>query len=76
MKRLNCEEICIQKFSSFSAGRVHSVLVCLLGCLQKKNLGEPNLQYAASDRHHHTLRGHNLYYTIWILYAESVSSQQ
>ncbi len=29
----NCEEICIQKFSCFSAGRGHSVLACLLGCL-------------------------------------------
>ncbi len=39
----------------------------------KENLGEPNLQSAASDRHRHTLRGHNLNHTIWILYAESVS---
>ena len=38
--------------------------------------GEPGLQSAASDRHHHTPRGHNLDYTIWILYAESESSQQ
>ncbi len=36
MKRLNCEEICIQKFSCFSAGRGHSVLACLLGCLKRK----------------------------------------
>ena len=30
-------------------------------------------QSAASDRHSHTPGGHNLNYTIWILYAESVS---
>jgi hypothetical protein len=33
MNRLNCEEICIQKFSCFSAGRGHFLLACLLGCL-------------------------------------------
>ncbi len=33
MKRLDCEEICTQKLSCFSAGRGHSVLACLLGCL-------------------------------------------
>jgi len=42
----------------------------------KENPGEPGLQSAASDRHHHTPRGHNLNYTIWILYAELESSQQ
>ncbi len=31
--QLNCEEICIQKFSYFSAGRGHFVLACLMGCL-------------------------------------------
>ncbi len=31
--RLNCEEICIQKFSFFSTGRGHFVLACLVGCL-------------------------------------------
>ncbi len=30
---LNCEEICIQKFSCSSGGRVHFVLACLMGCL-------------------------------------------
>jgi hypothetical protein len=29
--RLNCEEICIQKFSCSSGGRGHSVLACLMG---------------------------------------------
>ncbi len=43
------------------------------GLPKKENLGGSILQSAASDRHHHTLRGHNLNYTIWILYAESVS---
>ncbi len=33
MNRLNCEGICTQKFSCFSAGRGHFVLACLLGCL-------------------------------------------
>ena len=32
-KRLNCEEICIQKFSCCSGERGHSVLVCLMGRL-------------------------------------------
>ncbi len=31
--RLNCEEICIQKFSCSSGGRGHIVLACLMGCL-------------------------------------------
>ncbi len=31
--RLNCEEICIRKFSCSSGGRGHSVLACLMGCL-------------------------------------------
>ena len=31
--RLNCEEICIQKFSCSSGGRGHFVLACLMGCL-------------------------------------------
>ena len=31
--RLNCEEICIQKFGCFSGGRGHFVLACLMGCL-------------------------------------------
>jgi hypothetical protein len=39
----------------------------------KENLKGSILQSEASDRHRHTLRGHNLNYTIWILYAESVS---
>ena len=30
-KRLNCEEICIQKFSCCSGERGHSVLACLMG---------------------------------------------
>jgi hypothetical protein len=38
----------------------------------KENLGGPSFQSAASDGHRHTPRGHNLNYTIWILYAESV----
>jgi hypothetical protein len=39
----------------------------------KENAGETNLQSTASDGHRHTPRGHNLNYTIWTLYAESVS---
>jgi len=35
--------------------------------------GEPGFKSAASDGHRHTPRGHNLNYTIWTLYAESVS---
>jgi hypothetical protein len=34
--------------------------------------GEPGFQSAASDGHRHTPRDHNLNYTIWTLYAESV----
>jgi hypothetical protein len=39
----------------------------------KENPGEPALQSAASDGQCHTPREHNLNYTIWPLYAESVS---
>jgi len=39
----------------------------------KENPGDTSLQSTASDGHRHTPRGHNLNYTIWILYAESVS---
>ena len=39
----------------------------------KENLGDTRLQSTASDGHCHTSRGHNLNYTIWTLYAESVS---
>ena len=35
-KRLNCERICIQKFSCCSGERGHFVLVCLMGRLQKQ----------------------------------------
>jgi hypothetical protein len=42
----------------------------------KENPGEPGFYSAASDGHRHTPRGHNLNYTIWTLYAESVSSHQ
>jgi hypothetical protein len=38
----------------------------------KENPGDTSLQSTASDGHRHTPRGHNLNYTIWILYAESV----
>jgi hypothetical protein len=41
----------------------------------KENPGEPSLQSPASDGHCHTTREHNLNYTIWTLYAESVSSR-
>jgi hypothetical protein len=39
----------------------------------KRKSGRTSHQSAASDRHRHNLRGHNLNYTIWKLYAESVS---
>jgi hypothetical protein len=39
----------------------------------KVNPGVPALQSPASDGPRHTPRGHNLNYTIWTLYAESVS---
>ncbi|MFN9906724.1 MAG: hypothetical protein ACK56F_11480, partial [bacterium] len=65
-----------QKFSCFSLrkGAYCAGLPARLPI--KENPGEPGLQSAASDRHHHTPRGHNLNYTIWILYAESESAQQ
>jgi hypothetical protein len=59
-----------------SASKSSAVSAGLPGGLSiKENLGGPNLQSAASDRHRHTLGGHNLNYTIWILYAESVSKE-
>jgi hypothetical protein len=68
-------ENCIRKFRCFSV-RVGACGTGLpAGLPIKENLGEPSLQSAASDGHRHTPRGHNLNYTIWTLYAESVSSQ-
>ncbi len=64
---------CIRKFSCFSV-RVGAWCTGLAAGLPiKENLGGPSLQSAASDGHRHTPRGHNLNYTIWTLYAESVS---
>jgi hypothetical protein len=71
-----CGENCIRKFSCYSV-RVGACCTGLpAGLSIKENPGEPGLQSAASDGHRHTPRGHNLNYTIWTLYAESVSSQQ
>ncbi len=39
----------------------------------KRNSWAAGPQSAASDGHRHTPREHNLHYTIWSLYAESVS---
>ena len=74
MKLLGCGENRIQKFSCFSARKGACCTGLPAGLPIKENPGEPGLQSAASDRHHHTPRGHNLNYTIWIL--ESESSQQ
>jgi len=71
-KWLNCERICIQKFSCCSGERGHFVLVAWWAGY-KSRPRRISGQSAASDRHSHTPRGHNLNYTIWILYAESVS---
>jgi hypothetical protein len=71
-----CGENCIRKFSCFSE-RVGACGTGLpAGLPIKENPGEPSFQSAASDGHPHTPRIHNLNYTIWTLYAESVSSQQ
>jgi hypothetical protein len=71
-----CGENCIIKFSCFSV-RVEACGTGLpAGLPIKENPGEPDPQFAASDEHRHTPCGHNLNYTIWTLYAESVSSQQ
>jgi len=69
-----CGENCIRKFSHFSV-RVGACCTGLPAVLPiKENPGEPGFYSAASDGHRHTPRGHNLNYTIWTLYAESVSS--
>jgi hypothetical protein len=73
-----CGENCIRKFSGFSV-RVGACCTGLpAGLPIKENPGEPGFgfQSAESDGHRHTPRGHNLNYTVWTLYAESVSSQQ
>jgi hypothetical protein len=71
-----CGENCIRKFSCFRV-RVGACCTGLpAGLPIKENPGEPGFQSAASDGHRHTPRGHNLNYTIWTLYAESVSSHQ
>ncbi len=44
---------------------------CQVAC--KRNSWAVGPQSAASDGHRHTPCEHNLYYTIWTLYAESVS---
>jgi hypothetical protein len=68
-----CGENCIRKFSCFSV-RVGAWCTGLpAGLPIKENLGDSSLQSAASDGHRHTPSGHNLNYTIWTLYAESVS---
>ena len=72
MNRLNCDRICIQKLFQRRKGACGTGLPP--GLPIKENLGGSVIQSEASDRHRHTLRGHNLNYTIWILYAESVSS--
>jgi hypothetical protein len=64
---------CIRKFSYFSV-RVWAGCTGLpAGLPIKENLGDTRLQSTASDGHCHTSHGHNLNYTIWTLYAESVS---
>jgi hypothetical protein len=60
------------KFSCFSV-RVQTCCTGLPPRLPIKEIpGEPGFQSAASDGYHHTPRDHNLNYTIWTLYAESV----
>jgi hypothetical protein len=64
------------KFSVFQCSQVEKcrlvVPACLPGRLYKKSQAV-GPQSAASDQHRHTPREHNLNYTIWTLYAESVS---
>ena len=60
------------KFSCFSV-RVQTCCTGLPPRLPIKEIpGGPGFQSAASDGHCHTPRDHNLNYTIWTLYAESV----
>jgi hypothetical protein len=60
------------KFSCFSV-RVQTCCTGLPPRLPIKEIpGEPGFQSAASDGHRLTPRDHNLNYTIWTLYAESV----
>jgi hypothetical protein len=60
------------KFNCFSV-RVQTCCTGLPPRLPIKEIpGEPGFQSAASDGHRHTPRDHNLNYTIWTLYAESV----
>jgi hypothetical protein len=60
------------KFSCFSV-RVQTCCAGLPPRLTVKEIpGEPGFQSAASDGHRHTPHDHNLNYTIWTLYAESV----
>jgi hypothetical protein len=60
------------KFSCFSV-RVQTCCTGLPPRLPIKEIpGEPGFLSAASDGHRHTPRDHNLNYTIWTLYAESV----
>jgi hypothetical protein len=61
------------KFSCFRV-RVQTCCFGLPPRLPIKEIpGGPGFQSAASDGHCHTPRDHNLNYTIWTLYVESVS---
>jgi hypothetical protein len=74
-----CEENCIQS-SVCSVWPGRRMQACCTGLPSrmpiKVNPGEHALQSAASDGQRHTPREHNLNYTIWTLYAESVSVPQ
>jgi len=67
-----------QKFSYFSVGVGAGCTGLPAGLPIKENLGDPVVSQqpvmdTATPLHCHTPRGHNLNYTIWTLYAESVS---
>ena len=68
-----CGENCIRKFQHEGGGMLYWP-ACWVA--YKRKSWRAGLQSAASDGQRHTPCGHNLNYTIWTLYAESVSSHQ
>ncbi len=76
IKFSDCGENCIWKFNVFQCGPGRRMQACCTGLPSrmpiKVNRGEPALQPAASDGQRHNPCEHNLNYTIWTLFAESV----
>ncbi len=72
----SCGENCIQKFSCFSVRKGGMLYWPACWVAYKRKSWRAWTLVCSSDQHRYTPRGHNLNYTIWILYAESLTSHQ